>query len=42
MEKAGVSLHAYLHVKEVFSSCERLGIIDAKTRADLERFVDEE
>ncbi|HWR11402.1 MAG TPA: orotidine-5'-phosphate decarboxylase [Rectinemataceae bacterium] len=42
MERAGISLHAFLHVKELFSSCERLGIIDAKTRFDLERFVDEE
>ncbi|MHB0898034.1 MAG: orotidine-5'-phosphate decarboxylase [Spirochaetales bacterium] len=42
MEKAGVNLRAYLGVKEVFSSCERLGLIDAKTRANLERFVDEE
>jgi uridine monophosphate synthetase len=42
MEKAGIRLLAYLHVKELFASCERLGIIDAKTRAELERFVDEE
>ncbi len=42
MEKAGIRLHAFLHVRELFSSCERLGIIDGKTRAELERFVDEE
>ncbi|PKL05998.1 MAG: orotate phosphoribosyltransferase [Spirochaetae bacterium HGW-Spirochaetae-9] len=42
MEKAGIKLRAFLHVKELFASCERLGIIDAKLRAELERFVDEE
>lgn len=42
MEKAGIRLRAYFHVKELFASCERLGIIDAKLRAELERFVDEE
>ena len=42
MEKADIRLHAFLHVRELFSSCERLGIINGKTRAELERFVDEE
>jgi len=42
MEKAGVKLFAFLHVKELFASCERLGIIDAKTRADLENYIDQE
>lgn len=42
MEKAGVRLHSYLHVKEVFASCERLGIIDATTKSALEEYVDRE
>lgn len=42
MEKAGIQLRAFLHVKELFASCERLGIIDSTLRAELERFVDEE
>lgn len=42
MERAGVRLHAFFHVKEVFASCERLGLIDAAKRGELERFVDEE
>lgn len=42
MEKAGVRLHAFIHVRELFASCERLGIIGAEKRAELERFVDEE
>lgn len=42
MEKAGIRLRAFLHVKELFASCERLGIIDSTLREELERFVDEE
>ena len=40
METAGIRLHAYLHVKELFDSCERLGLIDREKREELERFVD--
>ncbi len=42
MEKAGVRLHAFLHVRELFASCERLGMIDGKKRDELERFVEAE
>lgn len=42
MEKAGVRLRAFLHVREVFATCERLGLIDAATRSSLEDFVDSE
>jgi uridine monophosphate synthetase len=42
MEAAGIRLHAFLHVKELFESCERQGLIDAGKRVELERFVDSE
>jgi uridine monophosphate synthetase len=42
MEKAGVRLHAFLHVREVFATCEKLGLIDPATRTSLENFVDSE
>ncbi|MEJ5183983.1 MAG: orotate phosphoribosyltransferase, partial [Rectinemataceae bacterium] len=42
MEQAGVRLHAFIHVKELFLIFEREGLIDAATRLSLERFVDEE
>lgn len=42
MENAGVELHAFLHVKELFVSCEKQGIISPQKRRELERFVDEE
>ena len=42
MEAAGVELHAFLHVKELFASCERLGLISADTRVELENYVDRE
>lgn len=41
MDAAGVRLHAFLQVKELFEACERLGIIDAATRKSLERYVEE-
>ena len=42
MEAAGIRLHAFLHVKELFESCERQGLIDGAKREELERFVDSE
>ncbi len=42
MEKAGVRLHAFLHVREVFATCEKLGLIDHSTRMGLESFADAE
>ena len=42
MEAAGIRLHAFLHVKELFDSCVRLGLIDRAKREELERFVDSE
>ncbi len=42
MEANGIRLHAFAHVRELFAQCERLGLIDASARADLERFVDSE
>jgi uridine monophosphate synthetase len=42
METAGIALHAFLHVKELFDSCERQGLIDRVKREELERFVDSE
>jgi uridine monophosphate synthetase len=42
MEKAGVSLRAYAHVREFFSTCEHLGMIDREERNRLEAFVDSE
>jgi uridine monophosphate synthetase len=42
MEGAGIDLHAFVHVRELFAACERLGLVDAKRRRELEAFVDEE
>lgn len=42
MEAAGVALKAFIHVRELFAVCERLGLVDAKRRLELEAFVDEE
>ncbi|MCX7026314.1 MAG: orotidine-5'-phosphate decarboxylase [Spirochaetes bacterium] len=42
MEAAGIRLHAFLHVRELFDSCERQGLIDRTRREELERFVDSE
>jgi uridine monophosphate synthetase len=42
MDKAGIRLHAFLHVRELFAACEALGILDGKQRAELEAFVDAE
>jgi uridine monophosphate synthetase len=42
MEAAGIGLRAFMHARELFGACERLGMIDAARRAQLEAFVDEE
>jgi uridine monophosphate synthetase len=42
MEAAGIRLRAFLHVRELFGACERLGLIDAARRLELEAYVDEE
>ena len=42
MEAAGIRLRAFLQVKELFSACERLGIIDGDRRLELEAYVDRE
>jgi len=42
MDSAGIALHAFVHVRELFAACESLGLVDARRRAELERFVDEE
>lgn len=40
MEAAGIKLHAYLHVKDLFEACERRGMIDSAKRVELDGFVD--
>jgi uridine monophosphate synthetase len=42
MEAAGIRLHAFIHVRELFGACERLSLVDAKRRLELEAYVDEE
>jgi uridine monophosphate synthetase len=42
MEAAGIRLHAFIHVRELFAACERLGLVDADRRAELEAYVDAE
>ncbi len=42
MDKAGIRLHAFLHVRELFEACEALGLVDPRLRAELEAFVDAE
>jgi uridine monophosphate synthetase len=42
MEAAGIRLRAFVHVRELFGVCERLGLIDANRRRELEAYVDEE
>lgn len=42
MDAAGIRLHAFAHVRELFAVCESLGLVDAARRAELEAFVDEE
>jgi len=42
MESAGVSLRAFMHVRELFALCEELGLISGAKRARLEAFADAE
>jgi uridine monophosphate synthetase len=42
MEAAGIGLRAFIHARELFGACERLGMIDAARRRELEAYVDEE
>jgi uridine monophosphate synthetase len=42
MEAAGIRLHPFIHVRELFAACERLGLVDADRRAELEAYVDAE
>jgi uridine monophosphate synthetase len=42
MDAAGIRLHAFVHVRELFAVCEGLGLIDARRRAELEEYVDSE
>jgi uridine monophosphate synthetase len=42
MEAAGIRLHPFIHVRELFAACERLGLVDSLRRAELEAYVDAE
>lgn len=42
MERAGVRLGAFMHVRELFALCEELGLIDGAERRRLEDFADAE
>jgi uridine monophosphate synthetase len=42
MDAAGIRLHAFVHVRELFAACEGLGLIDAARRKELEAYVDAE
>jgi uridine monophosphate synthetase len=42
MEAAGIALHSFVHVRELFAACETLGLVDSARRKELERYVDEE
>jgi uridine monophosphate synthetase len=42
MESSGIRLHAFLHIREIVLTLERLGIIDSQTRMKLERYAEEE
>jgi uridine monophosphate synthetase len=42
MEGAGIRLRAFIHVRELFGACERLGLVDAARRRELEAFVEGE
>ena len=41
MEKAGIELHSYAHVEELFDVCGRIGLLDETLRRRLEAFVRE-
>lgn len=42
MDAAGIRLHAFAHVRELFAVCESIGLIDSRRRSELEAYVDEE
>jgi uridine monophosphate synthetase len=42
MEAAGIALRSFAHVRELFEACERLGLVDAARRRELEAYVDSE
>jgi uridine monophosphate synthetase len=42
MASAGIGLRAFVHVRELFEACERLGLVDGARRRELEAYVDEE
>ena len=42
IEAAGIRLRAFIHVRELFGACERLGLLDASRRRELEAYVDDE
>lgn len=42
MDAAGIKLRAFVHVRELFGVCERLGLVDSARRRELEAYVDEE
>ena len=41
MEKAGITLHPYVHIRELFDACCRRGLVDELRRSELEAFVRE-
>ncbi len=42
MEAAGIRLRAFAHVRELFGLCERMGLVSAARRKELEDYVDAE
>jgi len=40
MEKAGIQLHSFIDVKELFNACYQLGRIDLSQKTEMEKFVD--
>ena len=42
MEASGVTLGAFMHVRELFAYCEELGVIDQRERERLEAYADAE
>ncbi|MGA2545697.1 MAG: orotidine-5'-phosphate decarboxylase [Rectinemataceae bacterium] len=42
MDAAGIRLKAFVHVRDLFGTCERLNLVDAARRRELEAYVDEE
>lgn len=42
MDAAGIRLKAFIHVRELFGTCERLGLVNSERRRELEAYVDQE